>query len=136
VGIKGKGLNVSDINYGCARRRRRVILFNARRGIELGGDPTMTVWTAEPEAIGMEYDSSEAGLTYMLEVEVKDEVGEPVAGAVVVLWVEDVYYLVEKTNETGKVRFKELEPCSGGKLTSWDDNYVPALHDNVSVGGD
>jgi hypothetical protein len=102
----------------------------------LGGDPTMTVWTAEPEGIGMEYDSSEAGLTYMLEVEVKDAVGEPVAGAVVVLWVEDAYYLIDQTNEAGKARFKELEPFSGGKLTAWKHNYVPVLADNVSVGGD
>jgi hypothetical protein len=29
VGIKGKGLNVSDISYRYARRRRRVILFLA-----------------------------------------------------------------------------------------------------------
>jgi hypothetical protein len=102
----------------------------------LGGDPTMTAWTADPESLDMEYDSWEAGLTYTLEVEVKDAVGDPVPDAAVVFWLEDEYYLVEKTNDTGKVRFKELEPFSGGKLTSWKHNYVPALDDDVSVGGD
>ena len=102
----------------------------------LGGDPTMTAWTADPEGLDMDYDSWEAGLTYTLEVVVKDAVGEPVADAVVVFWLEDAYYLVEKTNDTGKVLFKELEPFSGGKLTSWKHNYVPALADDVSVAGD
>jgi hypothetical protein len=100
----------------------------------LGGDPTMTAWTADPAALDMEYESFGEDTTYTLEVEIKDSSDEPIADAVVVFWLEDAYYLVEKTNDTGKVRFKELEPFSGGKLTAWKHNYVPALADDVSVG--
>jgi hypothetical protein len=32
VGIKGKGLNIANINHRYARRRRRVILFRADPG--------------------------------------------------------------------------------------------------------
>ena len=101
----------------------------------LGGDPTMEVWSDDPGYLSMTYSWSEHGILKDVEVHVTDpETGANVAGAKVCLW-QTMYYLTTTTGDGGRCRFKDLLfGFNDGKLTATKHNYKPALLDNVTVG--
>jgi hypothetical protein len=99
----------------------------------VGGDPVMPVWTANPTALAMTYRYYMEGETYVVEAFIKDKDNNPLTGVTVNLWVGDLYYLTGETNETGKIRFEGLGAFENGKLTAWKHNYKPALADGIDV---
>jgi hypothetical protein len=101
--------------------------------LNLGGDPTMEVWTDEPAPLYIDYDWWENGGMMTLEVTVTTTGNQTVPGAKVCLWQTN-YYLTATTGDGGKCRFKELSAFNDGKLTATKHNYKPALEDDVVVG--
>jgi hypothetical protein len=104
--------------------------------LNLGGDPTMELWTAEPAPLYINYTWSAHGSLKDIEVTVTTTGSQIVPGAKVCLW-QSLYYLTQTTGTDGRVRFKDiLHDFSDGKLTATKHNYKPATEDNVSIGGD
>jgi hypothetical protein len=104
--------------------------------LNLGGDPTMELWTAEPGSLSMTYSWSEHGVLKDVEVHVKDSANNDVEGATVCLW-QQMYYLTTPTGKDGRCRFKDLLfGFDDGKLTATKHNYKPALLNDVTIGGD
>jgi hypothetical protein len=104
--------------------------------LNLGGDPTMELWTSEPVSLSMTYNWSQHGVLKYLEVHVKDSANNDVEGATVCLW-QQLYYLIVETGDGGKCSFKDLLfGFDDGKLTATKHNYKPALLDNVTIGSD
>jgi hypothetical protein len=101
----------------------------------LGGDPTMEVWTDDPGSLSMTYTWREVEPIGMeLEVHVKDSANNDVPGADVCLW-ESKFYLTTTTGGGGKCTFKGLWiGFDDGKLTATKHNYKPYCLDNVTIG--
>jgi hypothetical protein len=103
--------------------------------LNLGGDPSMELWTAEPGSLSLMYTWKEVEpIGLEVEVHVKDSANNDVAGAKVCLW-HATYYLTTPTGGGGKCTFKDLLfGFDDGKLTATKHNYKPAVEDDVVVG--
>jgi len=101
----------------------------------LGGDPTMEVWTDDPGSLSLTYSWNEVEpIGLEVEVHVKDSANNDVEGAKVCLW-QSTCYLTTTTGSKGRCKFKDLLfGFSDGKLTATKHNYKPALEDDVVVG--
>jgi hypothetical protein len=101
----------------------------------LGGDPTMEVWSDDPGSLSMTYRWWEVEPIGMeLEVHVTDSANDDVEDAKVCLW-ESKFYLTNTTGDGGKCTFKDLWiGFDDGKLTATKHNYKPACLDNVTIG--
>ncbi len=104
--------------------------------LNLGGDPTMELWTAEPAPLDIDYTWSANGSYKTITVTVTTTGDQVVPGAKVCLW-QSMYYLTNTTGNQGRCTFEDiLHDFSDGKLTATKHNYKPATEDNVSIGGD
>ncbi len=102
--------------------------------LNLGGDPTMELWTAEPAPLNIDYEWWANGTMKTLRVKVTTTGGQAVPGAKVCLW-QMMYYLTTTTGTDGRCTFKDLLfGFDDGKLTATKHNYKPALLDNVTIG--
>ena len=101
----------------------------------LGGDPTMEVWSDDPGSLSLTYGWKEVEpIGLEVEVHVTDSASNDVPGAKVCLW-ESKFYLTTTTGDGGKCTFKGIWiGFDDGKLTATKHNYKPALEDDVVVG--
>ncbi|MEE9457256.1 MAG: C25 family cysteine peptidase [bacterium] len=101
----------------------------------LGGDPTMEVWSDDPGSLSLTYSWEEVEpIGLEVEVHVTDSAENDVEGAKVCLW-ESKFYLTTTTGNGGKCTFKDIWiGFNDGKLTATKHNYKPALEDDVVVG--
>ncbi len=102
----------------------------------LMGDPGLELWTSTPEEMNVTYDSSISLGTYLAEVVVEDNDGNPIENAwVCALQGDDVIFESGITDAEGKVFLPVLDGEEGAiQLTVTANGYIPHLG-QINMGG-
>lgn len=97
--------------------------------VTLMGDPALELWTSVPQAMNALYNHQLVPGTEFFEINVEDEEGDPIAGALVcVSDIESEYFVTGYTDESGRV-FLELHSISEGEydFVVTCHNYIPVI---------
>nr|MEE4269068.1 C25 family cysteine peptidase [Candidatus Krumholzibacteria bacterium] len=145
-GVAEGVLNSGDPRVGPGLTRGKLDMYRNYFGAEpstvtiwstwnnLMGDPATPIWTAYPEPLTVDYPASVTAGANVLPVTVLDQMGQPVAGARVAIYMKDVIQKNAVTGQDGRV-LMPLEGLIDGEMlvTVTGNNLYPHLG-GVNVG--
>lgn len=104
--------------------------------LNLFGDPELSVWTAEPTAVGAAHEGTiEVGNNVPYQVTVTSTLLAPVESATVLLWKGSEVYTTGKTNSSGAVTLTVSPRTAGDMVLSVTSRNHFMLVDTVVVTG-